>query len=78
MYLEFVKKQGISPQLSQFVSWKFSCLKFPKLKVALEDGEMAVVVSEMQKWVTVYSAHRFWASLCKELYVRYYKGLQSK
>lgn len=39
---------------------------------------MAVIVSEKQKWETVYSAHRFWASLCKELYVRSYTGLQSK
>lgn len=46
--------------------------------MASEDGEMAVVVSEKQKWETIYSAHRFWASLCKELYVRSYKGLQSK
>lgn len=46
--------------------------------MASEDGEMAVVVSEKQKWETIYSAHRFWASLCKELYARSYKGLQSK
>lgn len=46
--------------------------------MASEDGEMAVVVSEKQKWETIYSAHRFWASLCKELYAKCYKGLQSK